>query len=183
MNDLDQKIEHYEKVAVKVANEMKSDNLRAESSKEVISEFPNVRLASEKVKKEESREGRAILPSLLLSTIVGLGCYAAGYKNASKQPEAPAQQKVVISREGIEELIERDLAKRESFVFLGNNTRFVISYATQVLGKFPDCEQIEIFSKYLQGKVKPINGLNIYANVDSWNKKDILIYTKPEVKE
>ncbi|MBI4918392.1 hypothetical protein HY837_00550 [archaeon] len=73
--NFDEKIEQYKKTAVEVANEMNNDYLRSEASKKVITDFPNVRLASEN-KTKTQKGGTKLLSALLLGTTLITGGYA-----------------------------------------------------------------------------------------------------------
>src|SRR3989338_2385457 len=185
MNDLDQKLERYETTAVDVANKMYNPNLRAENSKEVLENFPNVRLASEKQKMEKVGRGKAIHSSLFLSTMIGACCFGAGYK--TREYISPAKQESTAIKASfkktIDELIEKDLNERGEFVFLGDFNRFTEMYATRLLGKSPDAQQLQIVRDHMYNVVVPAKGYDIEGTIRQWDKKTILVYKRSEVKQ
>ncbi len=85
-SNFDEKIEQYEKTAVDVANNVHNDFLRSENSKKVITNFPNVRLASEN--KTKTQKGVAsLLSALFLGTSLITGGYAINQHSERKNIE------------------------------------------------------------------------------------------------
>ncbi len=178
--NIEEKVAQYENTAVDVANGMYNPNLRAESSKEIIENFPNVRLASEnKTPSKKEGRGRAFLSSLILSTVIGACCFGAGYKtkdyitpprNEARQenPVVPAQvlaipvapQSNAGMRKTIEDIINKDLGEK-GLVFLGEFNDFVLEYGTRILGRRPDEQQQQAISDYLQTRAQPVQGRKI----------------------
>ncbi len=126
MLDADKKIVEYEGMAVDVANTLHNDQVRAENSKSVIENFPNVRLASENKTKKVERRGRGFFPSLLLSAIVGTGCFGLGY---NIRPVRENSQRMYT----IDELITQDLSRNKGFTFTGDIDFFAETYALRIL--------------------------------------------------
>lgn len=191
--DIEGKVEQYEKTAVQVANEMYNPNMRAESSKEVLESFPNVRLASEKkeISKKEGR-GRAFLSSLLLSTAIGACCFGAGYKTkdyvtptkektpiVAQIPAIPALPPIVQEnasfKKTIEDIVTKDVGSG-GLVFLGSFEEFVPEYGITLFGRKPDEQQLQALTEYLQTHTETVQAHKINGIPN--NRKESLVYRK-----
>lgn len=127
MIDVEQKLEQYETTVVEVANSMYNDEVRAKNSKEIIENFPNVRLASEKTSARKVLGGwEKILPPLLLTVAVGTSFFFLGYN--IRQSRENSQRMYTI-----DELINRDLASNKGFTFTGDIDFFTETYALRIL--------------------------------------------------
>ena len=168
---------------------MYNPNVRAENSKEVIANFPSVRLASEKQKVEKMGRGKAFLSSLLLTTFVGACCFGAGYKTKeyttlTRTTSNPVVAQIPLAivpqptsagfRKTIEDIITKDLGER-GIVFLGNFNDFTTEYATKLLGRKPDEQQLREIKACLENKVKPVQTYMIEGS-RNLNGEKVLIY-------
>lgn len=174
----DIKIQEYENKAVTVANSLHDNMIRSESSKRVIESFPNVRLTSEK---KQGKKGNKFLSSLLITSLVGLGCYSVGYERGAIPVKKELFEVKKKYQQTIEDLIEKDLAKREDFIFIGNIDEFIENYGNKILSKKPDLYQKFIIKQHFWNCLTPIQIIDLENTINS--AKTALIYHKKKVNE
>ena len=159
MNELEQKLEQYEKTAVSVANKMHNPNLRTESSKEVLENFPNVRLASEKnniVKGGSKSLFSPFLKPAMLALATGLIAYTVGYCTRNNQNYSPQNQTAkdfIELKQSYEKTMNNIVDKkefREGFIRLFNIDSLTDFYSKQFFGENPDKYQTE----YIKERIK-----------------------------
>lgn len=164
MLDAEQKLGEYEGMAVSVVNTLHNDQVRAENSKTVIESFPSVRLTSEKAKKVEGR-GRNFLPSLLLTTIIGAGCFGLGYNIRTSRENTKRVEK------SIEELIKKDLESNQGFAFSGDIDFFAEMYGLRLLKLQTQPYTTYVVKKYFKNYTNPRSpNTIIYKTVEGGTK-------------
>ncbi len=153
MNSIDEKITQYEKTAVEVANEMHSSSVRAENSKEVIENFPNVRLTSETNTVKGGRKG--FLSYFFIPTILTAGIilsYTTGYSQGNNQNEAKKELEAVQRsyQKTINYFIEQRNDSAKGFMRLLDQDVFAEYYGKQIFGKQLDKYQKEFIKEKIE---------------------------------
>lgn len=155
---IDEKIKQYEKTAVEVANDMHNPNVRAENSKEVLENFPNVRLASEN--KSISKGGRkGFLSHFFIPTILALGIAGsiAGYTIGRNQNEAKKElDKIKQSyQKTINQILDGRNDSVKGFMRLLDKDVFAEYYGKQIFGEV-DKYQKEFIKKRIEQELKEV---------------------------
>ncbi|MBI5066138.1 hypothetical protein HZA97_07930 [Candidatus Woesearchaeota archaeon] len=165
MNDLDQKLKQYETTAVDVTNKMYDPNLRTESSKEVLENFPNVRLASEKQENKAviGRKGINFLSALFLSAGIGIGGYFVGNYQGKHHGFEKGQE--ILLRE-----ITRNYFDSKTRSYLGHERFYTKIMSPAILGREPTSKEFDIILDEVLNTIVPESGLPLREHITESSK-------------
>jgi len=161
---------NYEELAVKVANDINNDHLRASASSKVVKNFRNVRLAN-----KTQRGANRFLSVFLLATTLVAGGYGVNQNlqlNKAKQNlfqmSQQLEQVIVQSEQNYNRLLKeasRAYFDRHTIRYLGDEKFYARIVVHEILGRSATKEEQAIILEEVLNTIVPESGLPLREQI------------------